>query len=41
MSKFVPSKNRTVPKRNIYMKNFPEKWEKKDVENFIKTEIET
>jgi hypothetical protein len=37
----VPSKNRQIAKKNIYMKNFPAKWKKEDVEKFIQNEIET
>ena len=41
VSKFVPSKSRQTAKKNIYMKNFPSKWNKENVEEFIKKEIES
>lgn len=36
VQKFVSSKNRTLEKKNIYIKNFPSDWTKEQVEKFIK-----
>ena len=32
---FVPSKKRTMTKKNLYLKNFPTSWDKTKVESFI------
>ena len=37
---FVPSKKRTMAKKNLYLKNFPAEWNKEKVEKFIKDEFE-
>jgi polyadenylate-binding protein len=36
---FVPSKQRTMTKKNLYLKNFPKSWDKVKVETFITEEF--
>lgn len=38
---FVPSKQRTLAKKNLYIKNFPKSWDKERVERFIEEEFKT
>ena len=41
VQKFVSSKNRTLEKKNIYIKNFPSSWDQPKVEKYIKDNFHT